>query len=219
MLDFATQRHEICRIGRSMFERGLVHGSAGTISMRVSDGYLVTAGDACLGFIAPEQLAHTDDAGRPRGAVLPARALALHRAIYAADPGARCVVDAPTTELTALSLAPPWQPGDALPPLTPRQVVKVGHLPPIPWQRPGLPAAATRVADAIGASLERRAPIRAALLERVGPIVWEESPAAAMAVLEELEHTARLWRIAVPRPTPLDEALIDELRSAAGARW
>jgi hypothetical protein len=40
-----------------------------------------------------------------------------------------------------------------------------------------------------------------------------------MAVLEELEETARLWRITEPRPAPLTDARIDELRSAFGARW
>ena len=30
-------RDEICRIGRSLFERGYVHASAGNISMRVGD--------------------------------------------------------------------------------------------------------------------------------------------------------------------------------------
>jgi hypothetical protein len=40
-----------------------------------------------------------------------------------------------------------------------------------------------------------------------------------MAVLEELEETARLWRIIDPRPAPLSDAQIDELQRAFGARW
>jgi hypothetical protein len=40
-----------------------------------------------------------------------------------------------------------------------------------------------------------------------------------MAVLEELEETARLWLTAEPRPRPLDDAQIDELRKAFGATW
>jgi hypothetical protein len=40
-----------------------------------------------------------------------------------------------------------------------------------------------------------------------------------MAVLEELEETARLLLSATPRPTPLTAEQIDELRSAFGARW
>jgi hypothetical protein len=40
-----------------------------------------------------------------------------------------------------------------------------------------------------------------------------------MAVLEELEETARLWLLSNPKPAPLDEAAIDELRQAFGAPW
>jgi ribulose-5-phosphate 4-epimerase/fuculose-1-phosphate aldolase len=57
------------------------------------------------------------------------------------------------------------------------------------------------------------------LLERLGPTVWHDSPAAAMAVLEELEETARLWRITRPQPAPLSNVQIDELRRTFGARW
>ena len=53
------------------------------------------------------------------------------------------------------------------------------------------------------------------MLARLGPNVWHDTPAAAMAVLDELEETARLWLLA--RPTPLDEAQIAELRSVFGA--
>jgi HAMP domain-containing protein len=43
-----------------------------------------------------------------------------------------------------------------------------------------------------------------------------------MAVLEELEETARLWALADTRgeaPAPLGEAEINELRRSFGARW
>ena len=47
------------------------------------------------------------------------------------------------------------------------------------------------------------------MLARLGPNVWHDTPAAAMAVLEELEETARLWLLT--RLTPRDEAQIAEL--------
>ena len=50
------------------------------------------------------------------------------------------------------------------------------------------------------------------MLDRLGPNVWHETPAAAMAVLEELEETARLWLLTDRKPAPLDAAQIDELR-------
>jgi hypothetical protein len=40
-----------------------------------------------------------------------------------------------------------------------------------------------------------------------------------MAVLEELEETARLWLGAEPKPAPLSAVEIDDLRRHLGARW
>ena len=54
-------RDEICRVGASLFARGYVHATAGNISVRVPQhaggGYLITPTDACLGFMAPSDLA------------------------------------------------------------------------------------------------------------------------------------------------------------------
>ncbi|OYW78466.1 MAG: aldolase, partial [Polynucleobacter sp. 32-46-5] len=50
-------REEICRIGKSLFERSYVHATAGNISVRLSDGFLITPTDACLGFLDPSRLA------------------------------------------------------------------------------------------------------------------------------------------------------------------
>ena len=106
-----------------------------------------------------------------------------------------------------------------LPPITPYFVMKVGRVPLIAYHRPGDPNVATLVANEIAAARARNAPIRAVMLDRLGPNVWHDSPAAAMATLEELEETARLWRAATPKPAPLTDAQVDELRSAFGARW
>ena len=46
-------RREICRVGRSLFERGYVHATAGNISVRLDDGFLITPTDACLGQAGP----------------------------------------------------------------------------------------------------------------------------------------------------------------------
>ena len=56
----ATLREEICRIGKSLFERGYVHATAGNISLRLDDGFLMTPTDACLGALDPARLAKMD---------------------------------------------------------------------------------------------------------------------------------------------------------------
>jgi ribulose-5-phosphate 4-epimerase/fuculose-1-phosphate aldolase len=219
--DPGALRDEICRVGRSLFERGYVHGTAGNISVRLPHGagFLITPTDACLGFLEPRHLVHTDLDGNALDGTRPSKTLTLHRRIYAAAPEAQCVLHSHSSELVALSLAGVWSAASVVPPITPYFVMKVGPVPMIPYHRPGDPVVAELVAAAIGSARARGVPLRAVLLERLGPTVWHESPAAAMAVLEELEETARLWRISDPRPAPLSDAQIEDLRGAFGARW
>ncbi len=219
MSDEDLAREEICRVGRSLYERGLVHGSAGNISVRLDDGFLITPTDACLGTLQPQRLARIDAQGGQLGGDRASKTLALHRRIYETAPDARCVIHTHSTHLVALTLQGVWSPDDILPPITPYFVMKVGHVPLIPYHVPGDPRVADEVAARVAAMAARGTPIRAVMLERLGPNVWHRSPAEASAVLEELEETARLWLLCQPRPQPLDEGRIEELRRRFGAAW
>jgi len=218
-MDEAGLREEICRIGRSLFERGYAHATAGNISARLPHGFLVTPTDACLGFLDPARLAKVDASGAQLSGERASKTLALHRRIYEADAAAGCVIHTHSTHLVALTLAGVWKTEDILPPVTPYYVMKVGHVPLIPYHRPGDPAVATLVARAIEEAAARGTPIRAVMLDRLGPNVWHESPAAAMAVLEELEETAKVWMLAGRNAAPLDGEALAALRRAFDARW
>lgn len=213
-------REDICRVGRSLFERGYVHATAGNISVRLDDGFLITPTDACLGFLKPEQLAKVDLGGQQISGERASKTLALHRRIYEAacenDTGTRCVIHTHSTHLVALSLNATGP--ELLPAITPYFVMKVGHVPLLPYHRPGSPVAADEVAALIRTYAARGKPIRAVMLPRLGPNIWHDSPAAAMATLEELEETARLMLLA-PGTPPLPDSDIDELRATFGARW
>jgi len=211
-------RREICRVGASLYGRGYAHATAGNISARLPDGrVLITPTDACLGTLEPERLACVEPGGRQAGGDPASKTLALHRRIYAVEPEAGCVIHTHATHLVALTLAGAWSDEDILPPITPYYVMKVGHVPLIAYHHPGDPAAAECVAAAIAAARARGTPLRAVMLDRLGPNVWHRSPAQASAVLEELEETARLWLLT--RAAPLPEERIAELRQHFGARW
>lgn len=218
-MDERELRTEICRVGKSLFDRGYVHATAGNISAKLDDGYLITPTDACLGFLDPERLSRVDRDGVPLRGDRPSKTLVLHQRIYAADPTARCVIHTHSTHLVALALAGVWNPEDIVPPITPYYVMKVGHVPLVPYHRPGDPRVADFVADAIARFATKNTPIRAVMLDRLGPNVWHESPAAGMATLEELEETAKLWLLGGRTTPPLPDSAIEELRRAFGARW
>jgi ribulose-5-phosphate 4-epimerase/fuculose-1-phosphate aldolase len=209
-------RREICRVGKSLFDRGYAHSTAGNISVRTDEGFLITPTDACLGFLQADQLAWIDGQGQQLGGLRASKTLALHQRIYDAAPNARCVLHTHSTHLVALTLQGVWSPQAILPPITPYQVMKVGQVPLLPYHRPGDPQVAQRVAQLIAQS---STPLRAVMLDRLGPVVWADSPEQAMAVLEELEETARLWLLCPNRPTPLSQEQLDELQRSFGARW
>jgi len=221
-------REDICRVGRSLFERGYVHATAGNISVRLDEalggGFLITPTDACLGFLDPARLARLDAQGRQTGGDKASKTIALHMQIYAAarhfDAATGCVIHTHSAHCVALTLrAGAAEQLELLPALTPYFVMKVGHVPVIPYHRPGDPAAAQLVARSIESYGQAGTPIRAVMLERLGPNVWHDSPAAAMATLEELEETARLLCSSAIPPAPLGASQIEELRHSFGARW
>ncbi|MCM2297295.1 aldolase [Rhodoferax sp.] len=221
-------REEICRVGRSLFERGYVHATAGNISVRLDDaeggGFLITPTDACLGYLEPARLARLDDQARQLSGDKASKTIALHGQIYRAasafDARTCCVIHTHSTHCVALTLRAQWLAStELLPALTPYFVMKVGHVPLIDYHRPGDPAAAQRVAETITRYGAAGTPIRAVMLARLGPNVWHDSPAAAMATLEELEETARLMCLSADAPVPLADSQINELRQTFGARW
>jgi ribulose-5-phosphate 4-epimerase/fuculose-1-phosphate aldolase len=213
-------REEMCRVGRSLFERGYVHATAGNISVRLDDGFLITPTDACLGFLDPARLSKLDLQGQQISGDKASKTIALHRQIYAAacaqDASTRCVIHTHSTHCVALSLNAVGP--ELLAPITPYFVMKVGHVPIVTYHRPGSPDAAAEVASLIARYAERGTPIRAVMLPRLGPNVWHATPAASMATLEELEETARLTLLQ-PHTPQLNTSDLDELRQTFGAKW
>lgn len=225
-------REEVCRIGRSLFERGYVHATAGNISVRLQDesGFLITPTDACLGFLDPDRLAKVNLDGEQISGDRASKTLALHRRIYSetvlSRQGARCIIHTHSTHAVALSLQAPeqgWHRGptgfdELIAPITPYFVMKVGHVPLLPYDRPGAPEVAERVGHMIQAYSARGLRLQACMLSRLGPNVWHDTPALAMASLEELEETARLMLLR-PHTVALGDVAIEQLRQQFNASW
>ena len=221
----AHLREDVCRAGRSLFERGYVHGTTGNISVKLlgeEGGFLITPTDACLGFLDPEKLALVDAQGEQRSGERASKTLTLHRRIYQHAPEASCVIHTHSSWLVDLTLRGVWREEDIVPPLTPYYVMKVGHVPLVPYFRPGDTRVADDVAQLIDTHAQRGLILRAVMCDRLGPQVWGPSTTATMAVLEELEETARLWlrSLTSGHPVaPLSEDAIEELRQHFNASW
>ncbi|MDX0131893.1 aldolase [Sinorhizobium meliloti] len=180
-------REEICRYGRSLFERGLTPGSSGNISMRLEDGgWLVTPTNASLGFLDPARISRLDAGGRLVSGDKPTKEIPLHSALYETRGSARAIVHLHSTHAVALTMLPETDPRAALPPMTPYYLMRAGETALVPYYRPGDPA----VADAIRGLAGRYSSV---LLSNHGPVVAGDSLEAAVFATEELEETAKLY--------------------------
>ncbi|CAH1651970.1 putative 3-oxo-tetronate 4-phosphate decarboxylase YgbL [Hyphomicrobiales bacterium] len=203
----ADLRERIVLWGRSLFERGFTVGSSGNISVKIADGFLVTPTNSCFGFLDAARISKLDAGWRHVGGDAPTKELPLHRAFYEARPAAGAVVHLHSTYATALSCLADVDPEDAITPVTPYVVMRVGRVPVLPYTLPGSPDVAPRVAARAGAHA-------AVLLANHGPVVAGTTLESAVFAAEELEETAKL--LIVTRGLAvrsLDQGQIDQLNA------
>ena len=183
----AAQRDEVCRVGASLFNRGLTHGSTGNISVRLPDGgWLMTPTGSSLGTLDPARLSLLDSAGRHIGGDKPTKEAVLHTTMYDRRPRAGAVVHLHSFHSVAVSCLHGIDPHNVLPPITAYSVMRIGALALAPYFPPG----DERLADAVGTLAGKH---HAILLANHGPVVAGASLAAATDAVEELEETARLY--------------------------
>ncbi|HEX2726489.1 MAG TPA: 3-oxo-tetronate 4-phosphate decarboxylase [Beijerinckiaceae bacterium] len=178
-------RELLARLARSLFERGYAVGSAGNISVAVDDGILITPTNSCLGFLDPARISKIDRAGRHLSGDKPSKEVFLHQAFYDTRAGTGAVVHLHSTYATALSCLDDVDADDAIPPLTPYVVMRVGRVKLLPYARPGDP----KLGDMIRALGGSHA---AVLLANHGPVVAAGDLTSAVYASEELEETAKL---------------------------
>ena len=187
MSDETRIRDEICRVGGSLFDRGLTAGSSGNISVRLADGgWLMTPTNISLGALDPARLSRLDANGQLMAGDAPTKEAFLHLSMYGERKDARAVVHLHSSHATAVSILRDVDPNDVLPALTAYYVMRVGRLPLVPYFAPGDPD----LAHAVRALAGRH---HAVLLANHGPVVAGTSLANAQYATEELEETAKLF--------------------------
>jgi ribulose-5-phosphate 4-epimerase/fuculose-1-phosphate aldolase len=204
-------REQLVRFGASLFQRGYSVGSAGNVSVRLPDGYLMTPTNSSLGSLDAARISKLDANWNHVGGDKPSKEVFLHRAVLSARPEAGAVVHLHSTYATAIGcLAAPGE--DApIPPLTPYFVMRIGRrLPVVPYYRPGDGAMEPAVH---AAALQARA----LLLANHGPVVSGKTLTDAVYAAEELEESARLALLLRGLPArALTPAQVDDLLTTFG---
>ena len=179
-------REQICLLAKSLFDRGLTHGSTGNISARTDDGgLLVSPTGTSFGRLDPARLSRFDQSGHHIDGDAPTKEMPLHTAFYDTRSAAGAVVHLHSCHSVALSMVDGADPDNFLPPLTPYGIMKLGKVKLLPFFLPGDPA----MGDAVRGLAGKRA---AVMLANHGPVVAGKDVEAACNAIEELEDTARL---------------------------
>ena len=182
----ARLRDLICELGRSIFDRGLTHGSTGNISARCEEGWLLTPTGSNLGGLDPARLSKLDWDGKHLSGDPPSKENFLHLAMYQERARNQAVIHLHSTHSVAISVLEGLDAHNLLPPLTAYYVMRIGTLPLVPYYAPG----DLKLAEAVRGYAGRH---HAMLLANHGPVVAGTSLSAAADAIEELEATARLY--------------------------
>ncbi len=182
----AERREQMCLLAKSLFDRGLTHGSTGNVSVRCEDGgLLVSPTGTSFGRLDPARLSHFNAAGEHIGGDAPTKEMPLHAAFYETRSTAGAVVHLHSCHSVALSMLPDTDDDDFLPPLTPYGIMQLGRVKLLPFFVPGDAA----IGDAIRGLAGKRS---AVMLANHGPVVAGRDIEAACNAIEELENTSRL---------------------------
>ncbi len=201
----------LAELAASLFARGFSVGSAGNISVRLPDGYLMTPTNSSLGRLDPDRLSKLDEDFQHIGGDKPSKEVFMHRAFYQARNDAGAVVHLHSTHATAVSCLPDADAANPIPPLTPYFVMRIGRrMPIVPYYRPGDAA----MEPAIHAAARDA---RAVLLANHGPVVSGNTLTDAVYAAEELEEAAKLFlMIRTHSPRLLNASQVDDLLRTFG---
>lgn len=203
-----TTAERMVMLCKSLFDRGYSVGGAGNVSVRNPEGgFTVTPTGRSLGRLSADSLSVIGADGQPLPGPKPSKEFAFHRALYDVRADAGAIVHLHSTYLTALSCLEGLPRDNAIRPFTPYYVMRIGHMPVIPYARPGSPQIGRDLAAAAQGSRAM-----AFLLASHGVVVLGRDIDDAVDNAEELEETARLhFILRAEGPRYLTEAEIVDL--------
>lgn len=198
-------------LASSLFARGFSVGSAGNISVRLADGYLMTPTNSCLGRLDAARLSRLNADFEHVGGDAPSKEVFMHRAFYRSRSDVGAVVHLHSTMATAVACLADVDNEHPIPPLTPYFVMRIGRrLPIVPYYRPGDAAMEPAIA-------EQARTARAVLLANHGPVVSGRTLTDAVYAAEELEEAAKLFLTTRTAPTrTLSPAEVTDLLTTFG---
>ena len=204
-------RDEVILVCRRLYERGLVAGPDGNVSVRQEDGsILVTPSGLSKVDVTPDDLVVVTLDGRVlEGRHAPSSELRMHLRIYQRRPDVDAVVHAHPPAATGFAVA-----GEAfVAPVLPEVILQLGEVPLVPYATPGSDA----LADAFEPFLASHDGF---LMANHGATTVAPTLTTALQRMESLEHGARILLAAraLGRVNELSAADVRSLRATREGR-
>lgn len=177
-------RRELVQWGKELYDQGLVKGSGGNLSIRLTDGsVLLTPTGFFLGHMTEECISKCDLDGNLLDGNKPTKEVPLHLAVYRTRPNVRAVCH--THSVYAVTYASTVAPDSAMPVCTPSLAAKVGLVPVRGYAHPG--------SDDLGRFVEEGlTQSNAVLLANHGVVAVGKTMEAAVSAANEVENNAIL---------------------------
>ncbi len=185
-------------------QKNLVSGSGGNVSCRVENGFLITASGVPLEMVSPRHLVKVHFDGSYEGDLKPSKEYFLHLCCYLKRPDIDAIVHVHSVYSVALSCLAELDENNAVPVYTPGFGLRIGHLPVIPYLRPGSLELAQSASGKIAAH-------DSVLMKNHGVIAVGASTEAAMNLVEEIEENAKIHFILDGKGQALSAQEIKEL--------
>lgn len=198
----------IVQVCRRLYERGLVAGPDGNVSVRLGDGsILVTPSGMTKADVTPDDLVVVAADGTPlAGTRRPSSELRMHLRIYARRGDVRAVVHAHPPTATGFAVA-----GEGfMAPVLPEVILQMGEVPVVPYATPGTDA----LADLFEPLLVDH---DAFLMANHGATTLGVTLEQAHQRMESLEHAARIL-LAARAVGRVRQLTNDDVRALRGSR-
>ena len=196
-------RKELVQWGKELYNQGLVKGSGGNLSIRLSDGtVLLTPTGFFLGHMTEECISKCDMDGNLLEGNKPTKEVPLHLAVYKTRPNVNAVCH--THSVNAVAFASSHEPGEFMPICTPSVAAKVGRVEIKGYARPGSEELGQFVEEGLQNS-------NAVLLANHGVVAVGKDMEMAVSMANEVENNTILLSLAGEKMRPLKEADIEVL--------
>ncbi len=182
--ELAKHAEQICKVGKRIYDRGLVSAFGGNISTRVGDAVLITATGSILGELTMQDIVEVSMDGEIMSkGKKPSSELLMHLEVYRTRKDARAVVH--THSPVAVSYAVV---GKEIEPLTPEAKMALGSVPLIKYY----PSGSQELANATAQSLEKYKDRNSFLLGKHGVLAVGEDLVEAFHRAELVEELAKV---------------------------